>query len=73
MNAHVLLRWLARAQWRSQPGRTVASVLAVAIGVALALAIQLVNASALGCVPPGDQHRERQGRSAGGRRERRDR
>lgn len=48
MNAHVLLRWLARAQWRSQPGRTVGSVLAVAIGVALALAIQLVNASALG-------------------------
>ncbi|MGE0311186.1 MAG: FtsX-like permease family protein [Lautropia sp.] len=48
MNGRTLLRWLARAQWRSQPGRALSSVLAVAIGVALALAIQLVNASALG-------------------------
>ncbi len=48
MNRRVLLRWLARAQWRSQPGRALTSVLAVAIGVALALAIHLVNASALG-------------------------
>lgn len=42
-----LLRWLALAQFRLQPGRTLASVVAVAIGVALALAIQLVNGSAL--------------------------
>ena len=45
--ASVLLRWLRRAQWRAQPGRVLASVAAVAIGVALALAIHLVNASAL--------------------------
>jgi putative ABC transport system permease protein len=39
--------WLAAGQWRAAPGRAVTSVLAVAIGVALALAIHLVNASAL--------------------------
>jgi len=39
--------WLAFAQWRAAPGRAATSVLAVAIGVALALAIHLVNASAL--------------------------
>ena len=42
-----VLRWLRRAQFRAQPGRTLASIAAVAIGVALALAIHLVNASAL--------------------------
>ncbi len=42
-----LLRWLHRAHRRAQPGRTLISVAAVAIGVALALAIHLVNASAL--------------------------
>lgn len=43
-----LLRgWLLRAQWRAQPGRTLTSIAAVAIGVALALAIHLVNATAL--------------------------
>lgn len=46
-SAAVILRWLRRAQWRQQPGRTLACVAAVAIGVALALAIHLVNASAL--------------------------
>lgn len=40
--------WLAAGQWRAAPGRAAVSVLAVAIGVALALAIHLVNASALG-------------------------
>ena len=45
--AATLLRWLRHAQFRTQPGRTLASVAAVAIGVALALAIHLVNASAL--------------------------
>lgn len=40
-------QWLAIGQWRAAPGRTVVSILAVAIGVALALAIHLVNASAL--------------------------
>ena len=39
--------WLARAQWRSAPGRSLVATLAVAVGVALALAIHLVNASAL--------------------------
>lgn len=39
--------WLAAAQWRAAPGRAAVSVLAVAIGVTLALAIHLVNASAL--------------------------
>ncbi len=39
--------WLAVGQWRAAPGRAATSVLAVAIGVALALAIHLVNASAL--------------------------
>ena len=42
-----LLIWLWRAQWRTHPGRTVTAVLAIAIGVALALAIHLVNRSAL--------------------------
>ena len=45
--AATLLRWLRRAQFRTQSGRTLASLAAVAIGVALALAIHLVNASAL--------------------------
>ena len=39
--------WLALGQWRAAPGRTLVSIVAVAIGVALALAIHLVNASAL--------------------------
>jgi putative ABC transport system permease protein len=39
--------WLAMGQWRAAPGRAAVSVMAVAIGVALALAIHLVNASAL--------------------------
>ncbi len=43
----LLLRWLRQAQWRAQPGRTLASIAAVAIGVALALGIHLVNATAL--------------------------
>ncbi len=43
----VVLSWLRRAQLRLQPGRVAASIAAVAIGVALALAIHLVNASAL--------------------------
>lgn len=42
-----LLRWLGLAQWRAQPGRSLACIAAVAIGVALALAIHLVNATAL--------------------------
>ncbi len=40
-------RWLSMGQLRAAPGRAAVSVMAVAIGVALALAIHLVNASAL--------------------------
>ena len=42
-----LLGWLWAGQWRAHPGRAVTAVLAIAIGVALALAIHLVNRSAL--------------------------
>lgn len=42
-----LLRWMLLAQWRAQPGRASIAVLAIAIGVALALSIALVNRSAL--------------------------
>ena len=42
-----LLRWLWAAQLRRQPGRLAAASVAIALGVALALAIHLVNRSAL--------------------------
>jgi putative ABC transport system permease protein len=42
-----LLRQFSWAEWRHQPGRTLVAVLAVALGVALALSVQLINASAL--------------------------
>lgn len=42
-----LLRWMWRAQWRTQPGRAAIAIAAIAIGVALALSIELVNRSAL--------------------------
>ena len=42
-----LARALWRGQWRAQPGRLATAVLAIAIGVALALSIHLVNRSAL--------------------------
>ena len=42
-----LLGWLWRAQVRAQPGRAMTAVVAIAIGVALALAIHLVNRSAV--------------------------
>ena len=38
---------LLRAEWRHHPWRQAAAVLAVALGVALAFAVQLINASAL--------------------------
>ncbi len=44
---YTLLRWMLLAQWRAQPGRASIAVLAIAIGVALALSIALVNRSAL--------------------------
>lgn len=42
-----LLRWLWIGQWRAFPGRAATAVAAIALGVALALAIHLVNRSAL--------------------------
>ena len=42
-----LIGWLLAGQWRAQPGRLATAVLAIAIGVALSLAIELVNRSAL--------------------------
>ena len=41
---HVRLLW---AEWRHHPWRQAAAVMAVALGVALAFAVQLINASAL--------------------------
>ena len=43
----VLMRWIWAGQWRASPGRALTAVLAIAIGVALGLAIHLVNRSAL--------------------------
>ncbi len=42
------LLWLIIGRWREQPGRLLLSLFAVALGVALGLAIHLVNRSALG-------------------------
>ncbi|MDP1873064.1 FtsX-like permease family protein [Phenylobacterium sp.] len=42
-----LLAWMVIGEWRAQPGRTLAAVLAIAVGVGLGLAIHLVNRSAL--------------------------
>jgi putative ABC transport system permease protein len=41
------LLWLIAGRWREQPGRLLLSLFAVALGVALGLAIHLVNRSAL--------------------------
>src|SRR6195952_3078600 len=41
---HARLSW---AEWRHHPWRQAAAVMAVALGVALAFAVQLINASAL--------------------------
>ena len=42
-----LLRQLSWAEWRQHPWRHAAVLLAVALGVALAFSVQLINASAL--------------------------
>jgi putative ABC transport system permease protein len=42
-----LLRWLWAGQLREQPGRLIAALLAIAIGVALACAVEIVNRSGL--------------------------
>lgn len=44
----VVSRWLLGSEWRAYPGRALAAVVAIALGVALGFAVHLVNASALG-------------------------
>lgn len=44
----VARRWLLWSEWRAHPGRVVAALLAIALGVALGFAVHLINASALG-------------------------
>jgi putative ABC transport system permease protein len=46
-NFGVIARWWLLAAWRMQPGRWIVAILAIASGVAMALAIHLVNGSAL--------------------------
>ncbi|MDD3838214.1 MAG: FtsX-like permease family protein [Phenylobacterium sp.] len=41
------LRWLILGEWRAHPARALAAVIAIAVGVALGLAVHLINASAL--------------------------
>jgi putative ABC transport system permease protein len=43
----VLLSWVMLGEWRARPGRLLLAVLAIAVGVALGLAVHLVNRSAL--------------------------
>lgn len=40
-------RWLLAGEWRAQPVRMAVAVLAIAVGVALGLAVHLVNSAAL--------------------------
>ncbi|MDO8899810.1 MAG: ABC transporter permease [Phenylobacterium sp.] len=42
-----MLAWMVLGEWRAQPGRALAAVLAIAVGVGLGLAVHLVNRSAL--------------------------
>ena len=66
-----LLVWLLAGQWRAQPGRLGIAVLAIAIGVALGLAIDLVNRSAIAefgqalAVVNGEAHASVSARGAG--------
>jgi len=46
-NFSVIARWWLVAAWRMQPGRWIIAIIAIASGVAMALAIHLVNGSAL--------------------------
>jgi putative ABC transport system permease protein len=41
------LRWLILGEWRAHPARALAATIAIAVGVALGLAVHLINASAL--------------------------
>jgi len=66
-----LLRWLWSGQWRAYPGRAATAVVAIAIGVSLALGIHLVNRSALAefgaaiAVVNGDAQAQLRGSAAG--------
>ena len=42
-----LFRWLAWGEWRAQPFRSLLSIIAIAVGVALGFAVHLINESAL--------------------------
>ncbi|WP_426287900.1 FtsX-like permease family protein [Luteibacter sp. E-22] len=44
----VARRWLLWSEWRAYPGRALAAIVAITLGVALGFAVHLVNASALG-------------------------
>ncbi len=44
----VVRAWLLGSEWRAYPGRALAAVVAIALGVALGFAVHLINASALG-------------------------
>lgn len=41
-----LARWLLTAEWRSYPGRAIVAIAAIALGVALGYAVQLINGAA---------------------------
>jgi putative ABC transport system permease protein len=43
----VALRWMIGGEWRAYPGRAIVTALVIAVGVALGLAVHLINASAL--------------------------
>ena len=47
MNTWALLRALTLPEWRAHPTRQALAVLAVALGVALAFSVHLINQSAL--------------------------
>lgn len=48
VEARLALRWLILGEWRAHPGRIALTAIAIAIGVALGFAVDLVNGSALG-------------------------
>lgn len=48
IDARLALRWMIVGEWRAHPARLALTALAIAIGVALGFAVDLVNGSALG-------------------------
>ncbi len=66
-----LLWWIWAAHWRAHPGRSLVAVLAIAVGVALGLGVDLVNRSALGefdsalAIINGESHAQVRGVSSG--------